>query len=214
MFFVILNTMDNKIFIFDFDGTIADTEDVVIRVYNKIAAQNNFKQVTKDALEDMRSKSALENFRESGISVFKLPYIVREMRAGLKHEIPNMRLITGVKEALQNILNQGRIVYILSTNSKENIQAFFNHNNILGVSGVFPVSNIFGKHVKIKSLLKANGWDPQNVYYIGDEVRDLEAAKKAGVVPIAVTWGYNSESALIKAKPAKILRSPIELGLL
>jgi len=36
---------------------------------------------------------------------------------------------------------------------------------------------------------------------VGDETRDIEAAKAAGFQSVAVTWGYNSKKVLENARP-------------
>ena len=38
------------------------------------------------------------------------------------------------------------------------------------------------------------------MYYVCDEIRDIEAARKSKIKSIAVTWGYNSKEALEKEK--------------
>jgi phosphoglycolate phosphatase len=52
------------------------------------------------------------------------------------------------------------------------------------------------------------------VMYIGDEVRDIDAAKKAEVAAVSVTWGYNTEEVLTKNNPKIIIKTPSELSLL
>ncbi len=47
--------------------------------------------------------------------------------------------------------------------------------------------------------------------YVGDEIRDVEAAKKAGIRVIGVSWGYNSKNALLKAKPDHVIENPEEI---
>lgn len=49
------------------------------------------------------------------------------------------------------------------------------------------------------------------VIYVGDETRDVEAAKKVGVKVIAVTWGINSEKILRKQNPDYLIVKPKEL---
>jgi phosphoglycolate phosphatase len=46
---------------------------------------------------------------------------------------------------------------------------------------------------------------------IGDEVRDIAAARKAGIAIAAVTWGYNSRAALERAHPDYLVTRPAEL---
>lgn len=53
--------------------------------------------------------------------------------------------------------------------------------------------------------------EPETAWYVGDEVRDVEAARGAGMRSIAVSWGFNSEMALRAAHPDYIAASPNEL---
>lgn len=47
--------------------------------------------------------------------------------------------------------------------------------------------------------------------YVGDEVRDIDAAKAVGLISVAVCWGFNSRFALEKAQPSFIADNPEEL---
>ena len=49
------------------------------------------------------------------------------------------------------------------------------------------------------------------MYFVGDEVRDIEAGKKVGINTIAVSWGYNTKSALDKEHPDYLIDFPLEL---
>ena len=47
--------------------------------------------------------------------------------------------------------------------------------------------------------------------YVGDEVRDVEAAEKAGVAVAAVTWGFHSGSLLQSHSPDHLVTDPRQL---
>jgi phosphoglycolate phosphatase-like HAD superfamily hydrolase len=206
--------MQTKILLFDFDGTIADTADAAVRIYNQIARENNFRIISNDILPELRNMSAMDAVRFFNIPLFKLPFIVKKVRTVLKDEVPDLKMFAGIKEQLELLKHKDYKLFVLSTNSKENIKSFLDHNQIKEFDDIYSVSNIFGKHVKIKSLIKSNNWDRSSVIYIGDEVRDIDAAKKAGIKAAAVTWGYNSEKVLAKNNPHMLLKSPSELSLL
>ena len=53
--------------------------------------------------------------------------------------------------------------------------------------------------------------EPQDAIYIGDEVRDIKSAKKAGIPIAAVTFGFNSKEALEKESPDYLCDTPAEL---
>ncbi len=48
---------------------------------------------------------------------------------------------------------------------------------------------LFGKGRIIQRILKQQNLDPAIVFYVGDETRDIETARKIGIRVIAVGWG-------------------------
>ena len=62
-----------------------------------------------------------------------------------------------------------------------------------------------------KKLLKKYKTDKSQTFYIGDETRDIDAAKKNGIYAVAVTWGFNSEKILLQHQPDFIARRPEDL---
>ncbi len=50
------------------------------------------------------------------------------------------------------------------------------------------------------------------VVYVGDEARDVAAARKAGVDAAAVTWGYQARQLLHDRAPVYLADSPEELA--
>ena len=53
--------------------------------------------------------------------------------------------------------------------------------------------------------------EKEHCLYIGDEIRDIEAAKKAEIKIGVVTWGYNEKQALILEQPDYVFDSPNEI---
>ena len=47
--------------------------------------------------------------------------------------------------------------------------------------------------------------------YIGDETRDIEAARNNDLISIAVTWGYNTEQVLQDYSPTYVVHEPNDL---
>lgn len=103
-------------------------------------------------------------------------------------------------------------MYILSTNSPSNINEFL-HNNNLGkyFHNVYGDVGLRGKASAIRKILKREGLHPADCVYIGDEVRDVAAAKKARVRSIAVGWGFNYPEALAQAGPWALAKNPSDL---
>lgn len=52
---------------------------------------------------------------------------------------------------------------------------------------------------------------PPNVYFVGDSAVDVETARNAGMIPVAVTWGYRDIPELENSSPAYIIDHPADL---
>jgi phosphoglycolate phosphatase len=58
---------------------------------------------------------------------------------------------------------------------------------------------LLGKASRLRGVMRREGVDASEVVFVGDEERDIAAARGAGVRAIAVTWGYAEASALSHA---------------
>ena len=97
---------------------------------------------------------------------------------------------------------------ILSSNSKENIEKFLQANSLEIFDFIHSEENILGKGKALGNLLKTHRLKNNEVIYVGDEVRDIEACKENGVKIISVTWGFNKKDILKKSKPDYIVDKP------
>jgi phosphoglycolate phosphatase len=204
--------MTQKVIIFDFDGTIADTVDALVSITNSLAQRFGYIPISREELSILRNLTSREILKYSGISAFKVPFLVKRVKSELKNKIKDLKPIPGIREALIALRNQGHRLGIITSNSKENVTEFLQVNELENLfefihSGV----TIFGKTTIINNLLRQKQLKTQEVIYVGDETRDVESSKKANIKVIAVTWGFNSQEALAKEKPDFLIHEPQEL---
>jgi phosphoglycolate phosphatase len=76
---------------------------------------------------------------------------------------------------------------------------------------VFSEKNIFSKDTRLKFIVKIFKLRFEDVIYVGDEIRDMQAAKKARLKGVAVSWGYTSPKILQSADPSAIVYSAKQL---
>jgi len=72
-------------------------------------------------------------------------------------------------------------------------------------------ASIFGKHRKFGRVARLLETRPADTICIGDEIRDIEAARAAGMDSGAVAWGYALPSALQAAGPTHLFNSIEEM---
>jgi phosphoglycolate phosphatase len=204
--------MNQKVIIFDFDGTIADTVDALVSIANRLAQEFGYKPITPTELANLRNLTSREIIKSSGVSVFKMPFLVKKVKAELKNKIPELKTIPGIEDALIDLYNRGYRLGIITSNSPENVNAFLKINQLDNLfEFIYSGITIFGKTTIINSVLKQKQIKPQEVIYVGDETRDIQASKKANIKVIAVTWGFNSEEVLAKQNPNFLIHQPGQL---
>ena len=194
----------NLVLIFDFDGTIADT-------INFVRSSFDFPEMKNIDWEKLKNKGAREAFKSLRISLVEIPFILKKVRSVLYKEVEKIKPIKGMEKALSEIKERSSQIGILTSCSQEIVEKFLQINNLNFFNFVYSEGDIFNKAKRLESLLKEKRLDPQCVFYIGDETRDVEAAKTAGIKTIAVTWGFNSEKILKEKNPDYLVRQPQDL---
>jgi len=204
--------MTQKIIIFDFDGTIADTVDALVTIANRLALEFGYVPINSQELVLLRNLTAREIIKYSGVSLFKIPFMVKKVKGELKHKIPELTPIEGINAALIELHHQGYHLGIITSNSQENVNEFLKcHNLDYLFDFIYSGVTIFGKTTIINNVLRQKHFQPESVIYVGDETRDIESAKKANIKVIAVSWGFNSPEALSKQNPDFLIHHPHEL---
>ncbi len=204
--------MTQKVIIFDFDGTIADTVEALVNIANRLAIEFDYIQITPNELTLLRNLTSREIIRYSGVSLLKIPFLVKKVKSELKNKITELEPISGVKEALIELNQQGYSLGVITSNSHENVTEFLKFHNLNYLfEFIYSGVTIFGKTTIINNVLRQKQLKPQTVIYVGDETRDIEAAKKANIKVIAVSWGFNSPEALAKQNPDFLIHHPSEL---
>ncbi|MBI1242792.1 HAD-IA family hydrolase [Umezakia ovalisporum] len=204
--------MTQKVIIFDFDGTIADTVDALVSIANRLALEFGYIQITPDQLALLRNFTSREIIKYSGISLFKIPFLLKKVKGELKHKIREFKPIPGISAALMELQNEGYRLGIITSNSEDNVTDFLKNNELDQLFDfIYSGVTIFGKTTIINNVLRQKQLKTQEVIYVGDETRDIEASKKANIKVIAVTWGFNSPEALAKQNPDFLINQPTEL---
>ena len=200
--------LKSPLVIFDFDGTICPSFDLFMNELNALSSSFGHRKVEDEERVYLRDLSAREVLRSLNISSFKLPFLIKKLRFNVQNRILNLKPVSGIDEVLHNLKDRGVSIGILTSNSEENVHAWLKTHGLDLFDFIFTGNNLFGKEKHLKKIIK----NLTDVYYVGDEVRDMEAAKRADVKTVAVTWGYNSYESLMLAKPDYICRDANDLA--
>ena len=200
------------VIIFDFDGTIADTLAAIADITNRLAPIFGFSPAGPEKIKFFQTLSAQQLLKQSEISVFKLPFLLRRVKSELSREVQRLSLIPGVREALTALSAEGHTLGIVTSNSANNVHLFLKKHDLVSLfSFIHTGATLFGKSKVLKRVLRRNQLKAAQVLYVGDETRDIEAAQKTSIRVVAVSWGFNSRQALISKTPDFLIDHPHEL---
>jgi len=181
---------------FDFDGTLADTMPWFNSILNTVADKYGFRKIDASEREQLRSREASEILKFLNIPLWKLPAIMAHVRSLMQEIDPSVQVFDGIPEALARLKANGLRLAVVSSNSVENVQRVLGAEPAALFDDYECGTDLFGKAAKIDRLLKQHGTPPERFLLVGDEMRDIDAARKAGVRVGSVAWGYNHVDAL------------------
>jgi len=202
---------DIKTILFDFDGTIADTIEAGVTAFNGLAARYGFLEITPENADELRAKSPRAAMKALSIPMLRVPLVLRTLRKGVREALPTLQAIEGMRAALIALRNKGYQLGIVTSNSAENVAAFLKNNQMEIFDYIQAGTGLFNKGKKLKKMMAREGLKKDETIFVGDEIRDVEAAKKNDLAAVAVTWGLNSREGLEAARPNFIIENTREL---
>jgi phosphoglycolate phosphatase len=204
--------MAYRTIIFDFDGTLADTLEESRRIYNLLAVDYSLREVLAEELPQLRNFSLLELLDHLGIPKRRVPTLLSRGTSMMRSNISRLPLIPGIGEILPEMRSGAKSFGVLTSNAEENVDLFLKAHGLREhFDFISSTSRLTGKSGHLRAIRKTFSLHAEEMLYVGDEIRDIKAAKKAGIAMAAVTWGFNSAESLAAESPEHLVREPHEL---
>lgn len=201
-----------KLVIFDFDGTLADSARWVARELNPLARRFGFRQVTDAEIETLRACDTRQILDRLGVPTWKVPFIANHLRQRLAQEAETIQLFPGAKALLRRLAGQGVVLGLVSSNSADNVRRILGPEAAALIEHYECGATLFGKAAKFRKVVRRARVKPVDTLCIGDETRDIEAAREAGLACGAVAWGYACREALALRAPTWLFETPDDVA--
>ncbi|MCB1232371.1 MAG: HAD-IA family hydrolase [Verrucomicrobiae bacterium] len=203
---------DKPLLIFDFDGTLAQTLETGIAIYNEIAPDWGLRTVTMEEAQELRKLHTRALLDRLGVSRLMAVKLAAHIRRLLHERMDQVKLIPNVSDAIRQLREEGFRMGILSSNSAENVRMFLQRYHLDECFSFIEAGvSLFGKPHRIRNVLKQVKVPAAETMYVGDETRDMEASRKAGVCGLAVCWGANGREAMLTEGPEFCVDTPSEM---
>ena len=191
---------DFDLLVFDFDGTLANSASWFRSILPDLARRFGFRCPDEEELEVLRHKPPREVMRILKIPGWKLVFIAVHVRkrAAKAEAFP---LFDGVPEVLRAIAAKGVRVAVVSSNAEVNVRRALGPELSAQVAAWSCGAGMFGKAKHFRDVLRELKVAPERALAVGDEIRDIEAAREVGLNTAAVAWGFGMKPALEAAGP-------------
>ncbi len=200
-----------KLIAFDFDGTLADSLACFLLALSESARQHGFRAIDGALLPQVRGMSAHEIVKLLGVPPWKVPLIAADMRRRMHARASDVRLFAGIDATLRALAQRGTRIAIATSNSEAVVRAIAGPATCAHIRHFSCGISLFGKARRLRALAHASGFACADVLYIGDEVRDAQAADRAGIAFRGVAWGYTAPDALQAHCRMPLIERPEEL---
>lgn len=207
-------------FIFDLDGTLADSIADIGESMNEVLAARGlpphamarYKAFVGEGAENLVRRAVTA----AGGVVDELPALLEDYRqryAALEHG--NSRPYEGIEAMLDAIAQSGRPMAVLSNKRDD-----FTRHLVRHAFGRFPFVEVRGERDGVPrkpdptaayELALALNVLPHRIGFVGDTKIDAQTATRAGMISVGVLWGFRGREELTQHGAQLLLERPQDL---
>lgn len=195
--------------IMDFDGTIVDSQSIFVDCANELSKAFGYGRIEPGS--KIREKSTREVLIDVlGLLPEQVPPWVERFKDLLNRAMRSAATVKGMKEVLSALRKDYRLG-IVTSNTEETVRHILARDGIGQVDFVWADAPALEKDRAIEGALAEYALSLEETIYVGDDVGDIDACRKAGIKIIAVSWGFNSKAMLERKGPDYLVETPMQL---
>lgn len=203
-----------KLVIFDFDGTLMDTNSIIVESLNEAVKAYLNRELTEEELMAILGRPIVEQMemvsrehRDDMVAFYRNYY--------RSHQEGRVWPFEGVKDLLEALRSKGIRCAILTNKGRNGLakalkahelEDFFDHT-----ISADDIVNTKPNPQGILEILAILGVSPDEALMVGDSAHDIEAGKNACVETVLVSWTIISKASLAHLKPDIIIDHPMDL---
>ncbi len=188
--------MKYKYIIFDFDGVIANSNEIRFNGFEKLFS--DYKQIEIGKLIDYSLKNGgtsrykriryfYEEILKESITDIEINNLAEKYSKIVKKDVINADYVEGALEFIES-KSKDYVLSIVSGSDQEELRDICSEKEIRKYFFEILGSPI-DKEINLKDLIEKNKWNPKECIYIGDAITDYNAAKYANIDFIASDSG-------------------------
>ncbi|AIQ55658.1 pyrophosphatase PpaX [Paenibacillus borealis] len=201
--------------LFDLDGTIVNTNELIIGSFMHALKENNLPVLTREEIIPhmgttlQQQMSAFSGLQDT--SVLELSY----RSYNYAHHDELIRSFPHVNETMEGLLSRGIKLGIVTTKIRPTtLKALEMFDLLKYMDTIVTVNDVIQPKPHPEPVLTAVanlGVDPARTLMVGDSAVDIQSAKAAGVRVAGVAWSLKGEDMLRKYDPDYIIHDMTDL---
>jgi phosphoglycolate phosphatase len=210
-----------KLIVFDVDGTLVDSQHVIVASVQAGFANFGLPVPTGDAIRrivGLRLTDGLARLAPD-LDPPAIEALARAYRDGFqaRRAAPDLpeTLFPGVRAMLEALAEAGFQLGVATGKSRRGLLAVLEHHGLLPFFITLQTGDVPPGKPHPAMLLRAideAGVTPAETAMIGDTTFDIAMACAAGALPIGVAWGYHPADELAAAGAAHLVASSTEIA--
>ena len=204
-----------RVIVFDFDGTIADTKESIIRTARTVLSRWGFGERDLERVGDLIGPPFPQAFEwVYGLSAEDAQEVTRRYRDiynGLG--LDAWPAFPGVAELLRDLHAAGRTLAVASSKRTYLVRRGLEDNGIIDLFDTVCAREADSESTKedaIREALGRLGANAGDAVMVGDRFHDVEAANACGVPCIGVLYGKTADRAELEGAGAAAIASTVE----
>lgn len=200
------------VMIFDFDGTLVDTTEGIVRTTVKALERLGYVTPPEEEIKGLIGLPIAQSLSiAAGVTdPLKVKECVDTYRdIYFESGMRDIRPYPGVVETLRRLKEEGHTLCIATSRSKPSLKSILSSIGVLELFDILiadeDVVNKKPAPDMVQKILSETGCDPQDTFMTGDTTFDIEMGHRAGVNTCAVTYGNHTEERLRTSVPHAII---------
>ena len=180
-----------KAILFDLDGTLINTNDLIVETINKVAQSYLGRGVTEKELHMVYGKVLIEQMRI--LADDKHEEMVDEFRRIYRENMDEQTtLFEGIKEVLDKLHEMGIPMGVVTNKGRNGVvHALLKFDLEKYFKVIVTADDVDDGKPHPEGIIKASGElgiDIDDIVYVGDTYNDMKSAEAAGVMSAFVEW--------------------------
>lgn len=208
------NVLTYPAVLFDLDGTLANSVDLIVASYRFAFDQVTGRQISRQEACSWIGQTLPQTFaRQDPVNATSLEAAYRQYNNA---NFDQIEPYPGVDELVAALVGAGAVVGVVTAKGRQAAEETLRRVGLDGLITVLGARDDTPSHkpdpAPLLAALAKVGQTPKSAAYVGDAVFDVQAAQAAGMAAVAVTWGAGQAGELAALAPDAICRDADELA--